>query len=98
MADQNLDTVRGAYEAFGRGDVPAVLAILADDVAWAVPPPLPQAGDAHGPDEVGAFFHGLGALLGDRAPEHDPFVAPPGSACGLRGGSGEGGGRRTPSR
>ena len=54
MADQNLDTVRGAYEAFARGDVPAVLAILADDIEWSVPPPLPQAGDAHGRDEVGA--------------------------------------------
>ena len=43
MADQNLATIRGAYEAFGRGDVPAVLSILADDVAWSVPPPLPQA-------------------------------------------------------
>src|SRR4051794_1981806 len=48
MADQNLDTVRGAYEAFGRGDVPGVLETLADDIAWEVPPPLPQAGGAHG--------------------------------------------------
>lgn len=30
----NLATVQGIYEAFGRGDIPHVLAQLADDVAW----------------------------------------------------------------
>ena len=28
----NLDTVRTIYEAFGRGDVPTLLNLLADDV------------------------------------------------------------------
>lgn len=30
----NLETVKTIYEAFGRGDVPAILACLADDVDW----------------------------------------------------------------
>jgi ketosteroid isomerase-like protein len=30
----NLKTVQAIYEAFGRGDIPAILATLADDVAW----------------------------------------------------------------
>ena len=30
----NIATVQGIYEAFGKGDVPAILAVLADDVAW----------------------------------------------------------------
>jgi ketosteroid isomerase-like protein len=30
----NIEVVAGIYEAFGRGDVPAILARLADDVAW----------------------------------------------------------------
>lgn len=30
----NLETVQLIYEAFGRGDVPAILALCADDVAW----------------------------------------------------------------
>jgi uncharacterized protein len=30
----NLETVQGLYEAFGRGDVPAMLETLADDVSW----------------------------------------------------------------
>jgi uncharacterized protein len=30
----NVEIVKGAYEAFARGDVPAVLSILSDDVDW----------------------------------------------------------------
>jgi ketosteroid isomerase-like protein len=30
----NLATVQGIYEAFGRGDVAAILDVMADDVAW----------------------------------------------------------------
>ena len=30
----HVETVQAAYGAFGRGDVPAILAMLADDVAW----------------------------------------------------------------
>jgi len=31
---ENLETVRSIYAAFGRGDVAAILDCLADDVAW----------------------------------------------------------------
>lgn len=31
---RNTDAVKAIYEAFGRGDVPAILARLAPDVAW----------------------------------------------------------------
>ena len=30
----NLDTVKAIYEAFGRGDVPAILDVVADDCEW----------------------------------------------------------------
>jgi ketosteroid isomerase-like protein len=30
----NTDLIRSLYEAFGRGDIPYVLAQLADDVEW----------------------------------------------------------------
>lgn len=29
-----LETIQSIYAAFGRGDIPAILAQLADDVAW----------------------------------------------------------------
>lgn len=31
---QNVDLVRSIYEAFARGDVPAVLALFAEDIEW----------------------------------------------------------------
>ena len=34
-ADENIKTIRMVYEAFGRGDVDAVVASVADDVDWA---------------------------------------------------------------
>ena len=30
----NVETLRGAYEAFGRGDVPAVLEVFDPNIAW----------------------------------------------------------------
>jgi uncharacterized protein len=30
----NVETVKRGYEAFGRGDIPAILELLADDVRW----------------------------------------------------------------
>jgi ketosteroid isomerase-like protein len=30
----NLDSVKAIYDSFGRGDIPAILDQLADDVQW----------------------------------------------------------------
>jgi ketosteroid isomerase-like protein len=60
-------TVGTIYEAFGRGDVPAILGHLADDVAWDDWPDnfAQRAGVAHlmprrGRDGVAGFFGVLG--------------------------------------
>ena len=55
------DLVRGAYEAFGRGDIPAIVALVDDQVEWTSPRTLPQGGTFHGPDNVLKFFEGVGA-------------------------------------
>jgi len=52
----NKEIVAGIYEAFGRGDIAAVLSPLADDVAWEMPGPAPFAGARKGPAEVQQFF------------------------------------------
>jgi uncharacterized protein len=52
MGDQNLDVVKGAYEAFGRGDVPAVLATMADNIEWHEAEGLPYGGVYTGGDAV----------------------------------------------
>lgn len=54
------DVVREAYDAFGRGDIPAVLERLADDVQWDVAEVLVQGGSWRGRDGVGEFFQQLG--------------------------------------
>ena len=57
----NTQVIQQAYAAFGRGDIAAVMALLADDVTWTSPRTLPHGGEFHGPAEVGKFFEGLGA-------------------------------------
>jgi uncharacterized protein len=56
------DVIRQAYDAFGRGDIPGVLDVLADDVTWEVPTLVPQGGSANGKEEVGGFFQRIGEL------------------------------------
>ena len=60
MSQAPADTVKGIYAAFGRGDVPAILETLDEDVDWRVPETLPHGGSFTGRDEVGAFFQGIG--------------------------------------
>jgi ketosteroid isomerase-like protein len=37
--ETNIDVVQQTYDAFGRGDIPALLSLLSDDVEWALPDP-----------------------------------------------------------
>ena len=57
----NVDVVNAAYENFGRGDVPAVVAAVDDAVQWDSPHCLPQGGSYTGPAGVGTFFEMIGA-------------------------------------
>ena len=65
----NVDTVHAVYEAFGRGDVPAILERLADDVVWdvwdspsAAQQAVPYLAPRRGKDGVAEFFASLAAL------------------------------------
>jgi len=53
--------VQEAYAAFARGDIPAILGMLDDGVAWTSPRSLPQGGTYKGREEVGSFFESLGS-------------------------------------
>lgn len=50
--------VKQAYDAFGRGDVPAILKLVADEVDWELvgPTSLPYAGRRKNHKEVAEFF------------------------------------------
>lgn len=61
-----LDTVRELYAAFGRGDLPTILAALADDVVWeygASPNPAPWLQPRRGREAVVGFFASLAENL-----------------------------------
>jgi ketosteroid isomerase-like protein len=65
----NLTTVQGIYEAFGKGDVPAILDVLAADVEWeswadisAVKAGVPWMTPRHGKAEAAKFFETVGQM------------------------------------
>jgi uncharacterized protein len=66
----NVESVQAIYAAFGRGDVPAILDALGEDVAWeqwAGGSPAAEAGIGYlspraGRAAVGEFFNALGVL------------------------------------
>ena len=59
MSDQtNVAVLQQGYEAFGRGDIPAVLELLTDDVEWTMQGPslIPFAGTFRGREGIEEFF------------------------------------------
>ncbi len=66
MADPKIESVQRLYEAYGRGDVEAVLAELADDVDWAAEAAstsVPWYGSYRGKAEVPRFFKEIGSSI-----------------------------------
>jgi len=52
VGEQSVELVKDTYEAFGRGDVPAVLGAMAADIAWHEAAGMPYGGVYHGGDAV----------------------------------------------
>src|SRR2546430_17308037 len=62
-AEQNIETARQMYQAFGRGDVQAILDLVTDDVDWstdAATASAPRSGPRYGKDGVASFFDATG--------------------------------------
>jgi ketosteroid isomerase-like protein len=59
MSQQNVELIRGGYEAFGRGDIAGVLERFHPRIEWETPDVLPFGGTYSGHDEVVAFFQRL---------------------------------------
>lgn len=57
---KNSETIRGAYEAFGRQDMPAVLSAFDPSIVWSTPDTVNNGGTYKGHDEVVGFFMRLG--------------------------------------
>jgi ketosteroid isomerase-like protein len=71
---ENSELVRSAYDAFGRGDVAAVLGLLGDRVEWDVTTVLPQGGSWRGREGAGEFFQGLGEAWADFSVEVEQLI------------------------
>ena len=57
----NVEIIQQAYEKFGSGDVPGLLALMAADIRWTVPEieNAPFAGSRNGVEKVAEFFKEL---------------------------------------
>ena len=72
----NIDTVKEIYAAFGRGDVPAILEKLDEDVEWDTEtdvPGVPWLSPRRGRANVPAFFESLDPLEITRFEPHTFF-------------------------
>lgn len=58
----NVELVQQAYAAFKRGDIPAVLDSLTDDIEWIEPDVPPLGGVYRGKESVAVFFKKLGDM------------------------------------
>jgi ketosteroid isomerase-like protein len=74
---QNVKVVQGAYAAYGRGDIPALLENLSENVEWILPGEglIPQAGVYEGHDGVARFFQTLSETTEFSAFDPREFVA-----------------------
>ena len=75
---ENLQVVQSVYAAFARGDIPAVVNALTDDVEWFLPGPteiIPFAGFRRGREQVLQFFAVLDATLEFEQFEPREFIA-----------------------
>jgi ketosteroid isomerase-like protein len=61
---KNIDNTRKAYNAFGAGDIPTLLELIAPDCIWHVGGQSAIAGTYTGHDEILGYFGQLATLSG----------------------------------
>jgi uncharacterized protein len=76
---QNTKVVQDAYAAFSRGDIPALLDVLADEIVWqgvyGAAPHVPTAGQRRGKPAVAEFFKLVAANIDFSRFEPSEFIA-----------------------
>jgi uncharacterized protein len=75
MAQDNVDVVQGAWDAFGRGDIDAVLEVILPSAETRLPDSLPWGGTYTGPEGFRDFLDKLNANF-------DQFSATPEKVLG----------------
>ena len=71
-----LALIQEAYQAFGRGDLPAILALVAEDVNWKFcgTRGMPYTGTFRGKDQVGQWFGSIPTVEDIQAFEPREFI------------------------
>jgi uncharacterized protein len=72
---ENLDTVKRLYAAFGAGDVSGLLRTLDTSIEWAVPGGAPWSGEGRGHEHVQRFLQAFGTAASLKMFEPNSFVA-----------------------
>ena len=77
MAEENLDVIRQGYDAFGRGDINALLESFDEQITWVTPgpPDLATSGRRSGRQEVAGFFAAVNQLFDVQRFEPKEFLA-----------------------
>lgn len=76
-AEESKRVVQSVFEAFGRGDVPALLALVDDGAEWVAPGPanVPYFGERRGREGAAEFFRHLGSEVEFESFEPGAFIA-----------------------
>jgi uncharacterized protein len=75
--EENKRVVQAVFEAFGRGDVHGLLAMVTEDAEWAAPGPetVPYFGERRGREGALEFFKNLGTEVEFESFEPGEFIA-----------------------
>lgn len=72
--DPGSALLRAGYDAFARGDVPAVVDLLDPQITWTTPASVPIGGTYHGREGVAEFFGRLAEVWADLSVVAERFV------------------------
>jgi ketosteroid isomerase-like protein len=70
----NADLARAGYAAFAAGDIPAVLALMAEDIVWSTPASISFGGVYRGPQGAAEFFTKLPQNFAELRVEPERYV------------------------
>ncbi|MGE5650251.1 nuclear transport factor 2 family protein [Noviherbaspirillum sp. UKPF54] len=74
---ENVQLVRQGYDAFSKGDIPGLLQLFADDIAWTLDKveQVPFSGPRRGKEQVAEFFQLLGENMHPLQFEPQQYIA-----------------------
>jgi ketosteroid isomerase-like protein len=74
MAKRDIKTLQGGYDAFAKGDIDAVLAIMDARIQWYEPDVLPWGGRTQGPKNVAGNVFAVVSTIANFKVKPDGFV------------------------